>query len=507
MSRFRRVADLYTASAQLSANDASVSLVIVADPLGAILDRRMQELARLELGEEVPLVDELLAIGRLVRWRNLVQPTPARFDHDVDAFRESITTLRFRISAMLDPESGAVTESLATAALDALAARHTPAAGLLLDSLREVDGEGCIVVAQSAGAQQRIALWIAEEGFVVPVHSVGSLMAADVHETGYFVGPPTLFGSRVVAAPRCVEMTFILPSWCRDRSVPHSAMSGYATGALRPKAHVFTVGDEPEPELEAIAIDPIVPQAIWLRHNTGSAVGPDEVLAREVYLAGGMMIYLDKDGDSIRTLDPDEPPGHRVELRPVPAISVGSVLVLRHGETESAALLRLAFQELGPAADTIRARQESWKSALTAKLDSTGSTEASRQLRELGVSAAGQVRAWVALTVVRPRMDLDFRLLLTWLGLADAAYWDPALQLRRARMRAVKRVTKALEDSLAQADMARLSADGVITVELGIEGFAAMTAARVLAISPTETAVHHHDVRIPQSRGVKQWLE
>jgi hypothetical protein len=79
--------------------------------------------------------------------------------------------------------------------------------------------------------------------------------------------------------------------------------------------------------------------------------------------------------------------------------------------------------------------------------------------------------------------------------------------LRSARLRAANRVTRALELALGKADMDRLQAQGELMVELDIEGFAAMTAGRVLAISPHEVAVPRHDLRIPHRGGSSQWLE
>lgn len=508
MSRLQRVGALYEASARLSASAHSMALFAAGDPDGALLQKHIQTVMRMQLADDVPIVNELIAIARVVRWRDLVQPTPDRFDHDSDQILSSVQRLSFQLEAMLDPAGGAACSQLVESVRVGIGRRHIPTAELLLESLREGGTEGCVLTIAATGARQRFSAWLEAEELQVPVHSVGSLMGIAVAAYGYFVGPPSLFGTRVTTAPRCVEQSFIIPSWCHDRKVPRTEVSAFATGGLNPRVQVFTVGEsEAVPEADGSDDEEMTPQPVWTRPATRSSVGDDEVLAKEVHLAGGVTMWLDRDGDSIRTLDPDESLGHRVELRPVASIRTGSFLVYREGETESDALLRLAYQELGARSELVRSRQSEWKRVLKERLRDIGTTEATRQLRALGVEAAAQVRAWASDTVVRPRSDGDFQQLLAWLGAGVGEHFEAANQLRSARLRAANRVTRALETALGKADMQKLEDQGELMVELDLDGFAAMTAGKVLAVSPHECAIPRHDLRIARRGGTSQWLE
>ena len=230
------------------------------------------------------------------------------------------------------------------------------------------------------------------------------------------------------------------------------------------------------------------------------------VLGTKVILAGSMVTYLDRDGELIRTLDPDQPVGERVELRPVERVAPGTYLVLRQGETESQALLKRATELLGDAADGVSRSQEIWKRDLLERMAPMTRAEVAHELRIAGVVACNQAPSWVRPTVVRPRREADFVLLLRWLGLDPGVYAANARRLIRARSLAVAEVRSALEEAVGETDIANLERDGFVRIDSRNAGFAGMVAARVAAISPFEEQVHHTQIRTILRDEVGKWL-
>ena len=118
----------------------------------------------------------------------------------------------------------------------------------LLRDCRQVGIDECVVVAASMTARTGLNQWLEEYGILV-LTSGGLERDRPAKDRAFVVGPPRFFRSSLVTAPLTGEVTFLLPAWYRDRSVPSSAIAAYAEGAIRVKAKVFTEGDTSEPAL------------------------------------------------------------------------------------------------------------------------------------------------------------------------------------------------------------------------------------------------------------------
>jgi hypothetical protein len=331
----------------------------------------------------------------------------------------------------------------------------------------------------------------------------------------YVVGPPRIFPACLVTAPLAAEVGFLLPSWFGDRSVPRSAIADYADGAIRIKARLHTVGDVSTqtdagtPEM--VSEDSLLPRPMWgTRQSPDREPSADEVEARKVLLSGNLAIWLD-DGDRIRTLDPTQPPGERVTYSDVETVGPGTYLLLRQGATERGALHEAAMGLLGTQGSAVDCSQRAWKEKLRQRLQERSYGAVVRELRDRGVKAADQARAWSDPNLVRPNSDRDFEVLLEWLGTAIQPSFANATMLRRAFHKASTDLQKQLEGAVSMADLSELEREGHLSLAVEVTGVrrikAALHVGRVLAISPFKEIVSRHDTRLPFADRGAEWLE
>jgi hypothetical protein len=305
-------------------------------------------------------------------------------------------------------------------------------------------------------------------------------------------------------------MSFLMPAWFGDRSIPRSAIAPYADGAIQITARIFTEGDisHPGPEApEADLDDDYVPQYAWGgRQSPDREPTSEEVEAHRVLLSGGLAMWLD-DGDRIRALDPDQPSGERVIYTEVGAVRAGTYLLLRKGETERGALYQAALGLLGTRGGAADTTQKVWKERLVQRLLELGHREVMRELRLRGVKASDRARAWTDSNLVRPHSDRDFEVLLEWLGIPIQPTFGHATMVRRALYQASADVREQLETAVSGVDLSVLESDGNLSLDVTTEGFRGIVATRVLAISPYTEIVMRHDARVPFEDRSGQWLE
>lgn len=355
-----------------------------------------------------------------------------------------------------------------------------------------------------------MASWLEQVGATVLVPSELGTVDTGV-ETSYVVAPPIFMPTSVVTAPVTPEVTFVVPAWFGNRSVPSSTLGAHAEGKIVVKATVHQIGDTAEP-LNSVADDASVediyfPQPEWGARTSGDREpARDEVEAWKVFLAGGQGLWLD-DGDRIRTLDPKQPEGDRVGYEAVKGIVPGAYLVLRQGETERGAMYDQAVASLGARAPGILTTQARWKARLEERLVRVGSRQAMAELDQLGVRSSGQVRAWADPRLICPQRDADFALLLGWLGEPSQPTYGNAITLRRAVYKASAELRKELEAAIGRADLRVLERDGILELELPREGFRGIFVARVLAMAPFTEIVSRSQVRVPFTDGSAQWLD
>ena len=64
------------------------------------------------------------------------------------------------------------------------------------------------------------------------------------------MGPPTFFPASLVTAPATEAITFVMPAWFGNRSVPASSLAAHAEGGVAIGANVHLIGDVAEPATE-----------------------------------------------------------------------------------------------------------------------------------------------------------------------------------------------------------------------------------------------------------------
>jgi len=499
---------LYTAAASVARNGV-VELVSIDDPDGARFNACLQRLSIVVREGDPEHWNDLLMIARQLRWRRVTEPYPAQYNQGREQLVTELTTLAERRKFLAAEETRRILDELSDAAAVTGRTDGHPMGQLLLQSIEEVGCLECAAILVSARAAEGARYWFHELGVNVAIADRHGLEGLTVRDQAYFIGTPRLFGCSALTAPRAYSLTYIFPSWVWDQDLPQSEFSQVASGGIRPRAKRYHVGAR-APALRRCnpPEDQLVPGPLWARpSNACGSAGDDEVIARRVLLAGGRAMWLDQDGGWIRTLDPLQPVGERVHMHDEQAISPGMFLVLREGETESDVLYTRALDLLGSATDTVATSQGEWKDALRSRLRALGRRPVIQQLSKSGVHAARRAPFWTARTVVRPQSDADFVLLLEWLGLPPRSYVEHANRLRKARSQAAADVREALEAALDRAELGRLQREGHIRLQLTLDGFAAIIAARVLAVSPFEELVPRHTVRIPVQDRSARWLE
>lgn len=504
MSRAHDVARRYLASGSLMRQ--GVSIFAVGDPVGAQLNAAIRRTLFVLGDERSEAWNGVLQAANALRWRRMTQPQPREF-HTQQPLIDEIVRQAKRLQNLVG--DGALLDLIAEGAV-AVGETDSPVGAVLLESIQEVGPQGCVVVASKGAARAGLASWLDEVGATVLVPSELDTIGADI-EISYVIAPPTFMPSSVVAAPMTPEVTFVMPAWFGNPSVPSATFGEHAEGQIVVKATVHQIGDTTEPEAavdEAEEIGDIYfPQPVWGTRTSGDREpSSDEVEAWKVLLAGGQGLWLD-DGDRIRSLDPKQPEGARVGYEAVKSIVPGTYLVLRQGETERGAMYEQAVAALGPRAAGILATQVRWKASLEERLARIGSRQAMTELERLGVRSYGQVRLWTDPRLICPQRDADFALLLDWLGEPSQPTYGNAITLRRAVYKASADLRKQLEAAVGRADLRVLERDGTLHLDLPREGFRGMIVARVLAKAPFTEIVNRHQVRVPFTDGSAQWLD
>lgn len=499
----------YAASASLVRH--GVEIITVRDERGARFDSATRSLFRLIQRDGPGVWDQLASAAKALRWRLVTDPMPIERNAQLTAAAGEVGRRARQLIGAVDAD--ALLREIADAAA-ALCTRDPLVGAVLRESLTEVGPESAVVVAASSRSREALGEWLGSFG--ARVLTLGDLERVDVSEDiAYFVGPPRFFKSAAVTAPRTLEVTFILPAWFGDRTVPRSAIAQYAEGGIQVAARIVEAGDAlpalPEPatlETEPIPEEDLHPQPVWgSRVSEDRAPNADEVEARKVLLSGNRAIWLDDDGERIRALDPTQPPGERVGYSDVSAVAPGTYLLLREGEAERESLHARVFGRIGRRASEIQESQASWKSALIERLRARGIRDSERALRALGVRAAGQVRAWTSPHVIRPQSDGDFERLLGWLGLPVQPHFGHASLLRHEVHRATRELRDQLEAAADVADLHELEHAGHMTLDIAEPGFRGMFVTRVLAIAPFTELIARHDARVPFADEGAQWLE
>jgi hypothetical protein len=518
MTRIDAVMERYAAAGSLAANGAEI--VAVADPAGARVNaalRRVIFAARDDPG----LWDDIIQPAKLLRWR-LATRQQARTDHDDVVAEIERQERRLRL-AVTDPSPLRNLASAARAAAEA----ESPLADALLEMIDRTGPEHCLLVAASRPAQAALAGFRGIRG--VRVLTASELAREETCiDFAYAVGPPRFFGAALVTAPAARSVSFVIPSWIRDRTLPSSPITAYAdSGAMLIRSRTRTIGTESPLDIEGAAsdmettgesgssteaggsLDDLFPQPTWNEPATPHREPrSDELIARKVLLDGGQAIWLDdNDGERIRTLDPAAPHGERVQYAKLATVQPGTYLLLRKGMSNYGAVDSLAARLLGEQAAKIEATQQAWKVQLDRRIAASGIGKVEHDLRLHGVKSIGRAWAWTDPSLILPKNDGDFRALLGWLGIPAEPTISNAKRKRRAHHQAGSDVREKLEQAVEDTDLAGLERDGLLDLQIRVEGFRDLVAARVLAVSPRAQVIPRHQARVLFNDRSARWLE
>lgn len=504
MSRIDALNHRYATSASLTRN--GVEIVAVGDPAGARFNAAVRRLMVLVRDEGVTYLDDLVGAANALRWLRITQPQPTELNPNLEHLASEVVKLAGRLRGAIGEQS--LLDELASSA-NVLAKTDSEVGSALLRSIDEVGADICIVVAASRPAAARLESWLCDYGVL-------ALTAGDLErdqperDQAYVIGPPRFYGSSLVTAPVTEGVSFLLPSWFGDRSVPRSTIAPYAEGAICIQARVFPEGDTTEPVIDLLGgsedEDEYLPRPVWgNRRDDDREPTSEEVAARKLLLSGNLAVWLD-DGNRIRSLDPDQPVGERVIYTDVSAVRPGTYLLLRQGETERSALYQAAIARL-PRGDAVDRAQVAWKHLLAERIHEVGYGRVVRQLRDAGVKTADRARAWTDPNLIRPTSDQDFEILLRQLGISVQPTFGYATMLRKALYLVSAEIGKQLEAAVSSADLSELDITGHLSLDIKTEGFRGILATRVLFVSPFTEVVSRHDARVPFEDRSGQWLE
>lgn len=506
----------YAAAGSLAANGAEI--VAVADPAGARLDAALRSVM-LAARDDPGLWDDIIQPARLLRWR---LATRLRADTDQDVVTEIEKQERRLRPAATD---ASLLKNLANAAREATEA-ESPLADALLDIIGSTGPESCVIVAASRPAQAALASFGGTIG--VRVLTAAELARKETCiDYAYAIGPPRFFGAPLVTAPAARSVSFIIPSWVRDRTLPSSPVTAYAdSGAMLIRSRTRTIGgslpdtegavfgmetaDGSEPSADASPLlDDLLPRPVWDEPATPHrAPQSDEVIAHRVLLDGGLAIWLDdNDGERIRTLDPAAPHGERVHYAKLLTVRPGTYLLLRRGISGYGALDSLAARLLGDQAAKIEATQEAWKGELDRRIVARGIGNVEYDLRLHGVRTASRAWAWTDPSLILPKNDGDFRALLSWLDIPAEPTVSNAKRKRRAHYQAGSNVRETLEQAVEDSDLRELERGGRLDLRIRVEGFRDLVAARVVAVSPHAEVIPRRQARVLFNDRSARWLE
>lgn len=506
MNRIELLDARYQRSALLARN--GVEVVAVGDPGGARVDAAVRSLLILLREDVSALWDDVLGAAKALRWRLATQPQPLAFNPGVRQMAASVATEALRLEAAVDAQRRLALNELAAAARGVV--ESDPSLGpVLFDAIMELDPSNVVVVGANSAAIAGMTAWLSSHE--VRVRSAHQLIRDGVlYEQAYVVGPPRWLSITLTAAPMVEGLSFYLPAWFGDRTLPRSALTDVAESKVSVSATEHVVGDTSAPiqlTAESLREENLVPTPFWIPPDSlPRAAGHDEVIARRVLLSGGYAILLD-DGEWIRGIVPSQPGGDRVTHIEVKAVRPGSYLLLREGTTERQALYDAAVKLMGSQAREVAVSQARWKEALQTRFNQLGTAEVMRQLKRVGIKRLDRVRAWVEPTLVRPRSNTEFALLLEWLDIPVSTTYPLADALAKARARASSNIADQLEQAVARADMAALEQDGHLRFAAEDEGFHGWFATRVLEISPYIEIVARNEVRTLIQDRRARWLE
>ncbi|MCR1345517.1 hypothetical protein NRY68_06805 [Acidithiobacillus ferrooxidans] len=495
-------------------NNQQVSARIVRHNLVSTFVSLLREMEK-KMDTEDSYLDSILRPLRAFRYRIASLPLPLSSSDCIPADLPNALSVLVPKCKHIFPAYFADLEETAEAAWLVMGCTDAP----LLDAIRDelaVDGAGsgtAILIRRQLNASLRNELRRRLGRPRIEIVTPFALHGTEVFSSLIAVGPLGWFPPYVRTAPRAHRLTAVHYEWLRDQQLRPAFASSpddlLRRGSARsdPGLGDSVIGDG------IISFDDSAPTLDWLALHTSNVLGRDLNIEGELasahllILSGNMAVYIDSASDAkaqVIDISEDDPVVRILneELEP------GMFVLLRTGGGGDL-IVPVADTILGTRAQEVRARQHQWKSKLAALVSQQGERSVIRALQDLGCQRANtfNLRNWMSDKSIRPELDDDFLsvLLLCNLDSEFKTFVANARLLDRVHRRAGFKIRRMLLDRVTEANMSKLSAEGMMEFDLPGLGGGSFTAYRIEEISPETFTVPITYLYHPFEAGA-QWL-
>ncbi|MEI9907999.1 MAG: hypothetical protein WDO06_09125 [Actinomycetota bacterium] len=198
-----------------------------------------------------------------------------------------------------------------------------------------------------------------------------------------------------------------------------------------------------------------------------SNVEEENIPCKAYLLAGKTVVFLPTKEGAIDSIDMQASVGSRVQRMPISSISIGSVILLRVGKSDSDSILEMANSLGGKEALSYRQLQKEWKECLKEKISLLGSHLVVKQLKDLGIKNPW-IQEWKSFkNNIRPDSDENFKNLLKYLAIDPEETIRAMNALRRLHLKAAMQLRKMLKEKFENADLQILHEKGFLIEDLG----------------------------------------
>lgn len=496
-------------------NDQQVSARIVRHNLVSTFVSLLREMEK-KMDTEDSYLGSILRPLRAFRYRIASLPLPLSSFDCIPADLPNALSVLVPKCKQIFPAYFADLEETAEAARLVMGCTDAP----LLDAIRDELADGgagsgtAILIRRQMNASLRNELRRRLGRPRIEIVTPFSLHGTEVFSSLIAVGPLGWFPPYVRTAPRAHRLTAVHYEWLRDQQLrPVFASSPddlLRSGSARsdPGLGDSVIGDG------VISLDDPVPILDWQALHSSNVLGRDLNIEGELasahilILSGNMAVYVDSASHAksqVIDMSGTDDPIVRVfneELEP------GMFVLLRTGGGGDL-IVPVADAILGSKAQEVRTKQRQWKSKLAALVSQQGERSVIRALQDLGRERANtlNLRNWMSDKSIRPELDDDFISVLRLCNLDSEfkAFVANARLLDRVHRRAGFKIRRMLLDRVTEANMSKLSAEGMMEFDLPGLGGGSFTAYRIEEISPETFTVPVTYLNHPFEAGA-QWL-
>jgi hypothetical protein len=347
------------------------------------------------------------------------------------------------------------------------------------------------------------------------VYDAGSYRRIPDTGSTVIIGPPGWLPRHQIFELLSEKTYFALLKWDRrsfdltcdmPEEITYRGLMPVITEVKMADSEVDSGGSDKPDDPSVETLDELEPVTDWdriKRAGYASAREHEATRSARIYrLAGGYAAFLPAADDAnIKVLD-------GTSLEPVQRspdqIEPGDYLILRL-ERGGEIIEEVANALMGKEAEKRRALQREWKHHLAEHIDQQGIRVMVSRMRDLGSETASRVnlRRWTSMDNIRPHDPEDFRAVLHAIGLGDrAAMFQQEMDIIfRSHHQASSELRKMLNRQLSDADIAteELESDGVLKINLAVEGAGELGILRVIEISDETADVPVYRLRTPFS--------